>query len=162
MLPSPAMPEIDAAFLAALERERAQLRAFLAGLCRGDVHFAEDLVQESLTRAWRYRASFDGRAALGPWLRQIAFRVYLDGRGRRAQHVELVEEPAGREVPLAQLRDELEWALAGLSERERDVVLRFHGHGESVAEIAAALGRPEGTIKSDLHRARRKMAGRQT
>jgi DNA-directed RNA polymerase specialized sigma24 family protein len=49
--------------------------------------------------------------------------------------------------------------VAGLAPRERDVLLRFHVDGESVAEIAAALCVPIGTVKSDLARARKRLAG---
>jgi DNA-directed RNA polymerase specialized sigma24 family protein len=52
--------------------------------------------------------------------------------------------------------EQLERALAPL---ERDIVLRFHGRGDSVREIARALHMPEGTVKSHQHRSRRKLAG---
>jgi RNA polymerase sigma-70 factor (ECF subfamily) len=48
--------------------------------------------------------------------------------------------------------------LARLSSLERALLLRFHAQGRSVHELAAELGLPEGTIKSHLHRARRKLA----
>ena len=48
--------------------------------------------------------------------------------------------------------------LDGLSRNERDVLIRFHCHEESILEIARSLGKPEGTVKSLLHRARRKLA----
>lgn len=177
-------PQPDSDFASALEAERARLRAFAVGLCARDLHLAEDVVQEALARAWRYRGSFSaqrargeghdrahdtpheatrespGDPALGPWLRRIAFRCFCDLRERRVPHRSLEEDAPAREVPVAQLRDELDWALGGLSERERDIVLRFHGRRESVREIAAGLGMAEGTVKSHLHRARRKMAGR--
>jgi RNA polymerase sigma-70 factor (ECF subfamily) len=172
----------DADFAAALEAERARLRAFAVGLCARDLHLAEDVVQEALARAWRYRASFSSQRApdegrdrprdasrevqdglsLGPWLRRIAFRCFCDLREQRLPHRSLDEDAPAREAPIAQLRDELDWALGGLSERERDIVLRFHGRRESVREIATGLGMAEGTVKSHLHRARRKMAGRRT
>jgi len=54
--------------------------------------------------------------------------------------------------------ESVEALLMPLAAVERDVLLRFHRDGRSVREIARALGMPEGTVKSHLHRARRRLA----
>ena len=157
-----AVPVFDLA--RALASETAGLRRWLGKLA-GRAH-AEDLCQEALARAWSYRNSRDEAQPLGPWLRRIAFRVFLDHRTRqKAQRStsELTAEPsapAPREDDAAEARAELERRLARLEPYERDVLLRFHQSGESIEAIARSLGRPSGTIKSWLHRARAKLVAR--
>ena len=67
--------ELERRFVAEMPR----LRAFLQRLA-GREQEAEDLLQESLQRAWRYRSSFDPRGSLRGWLGRVAFRTYLDRR----------------------------------------------------------------------------------
>lgn len=128
----------------------------------------DDLAQEVLARALRYRARYDPRRALWPWLRTLAERVRSDQRTagkRRAAPLSALDpqppEPAARGDGCARVDadDELERLLAPLSAREREVLVRFHQHGQSVRAIAAALALPEGTVKSHLSRARRRLAG---
>jgi RNA polymerase sigma-70 factor (ECF subfamily) len=139
------------------------MRAWLARLIpRNDV---DDLVQETLARAWRYRSTFDSGRELGPWLRSAALRVALDHRAReqrRPRTSELDVEPEERAAlgseRQMEARDELDALLVRLEPVERDILLRFHRAGHSVADIASVLGLPVGTVKSHLHRARRKLA----
>jgi RNA polymerase sigma-70 factor (ECF subfamily) len=97
-------------------------------------------------------------------LRTIALRVVLDQRARGLRLREAAgaqsNELAAREDATVEHRDELLRVLAPLSDVERDVLVRFHGRGETVQELALALQLPEGTVKSHLHRARRKLAER--
>jgi RNA polymerase sigma-70 factor (ECF subfamily) len=154
-------PSEDAPLDQRLVAELPAVRAFLRRLTGGRGE-AEDLAQEVVARALRYRRAFDGERELGPWLRGTALRVFLDHRERRRRAPgELGEAPASRErhEELVEDRDAIERHLAKLSAVERDVVLRFHGRGESIREIAAALALPEGTVKSHLHRARRRIGG---
>ena len=122
----------------------------------------DDLAQEVLARALRYRDSYDERRALWPWLRQLAQRVVHDQRAagaRRPAQLEDHEPAAARVSEPLETREELARLLSGLRPIEREVLLRFHQRLESVAEIALALGQPEGTVKSHLSRARRRLAG---
>jgi RNA polymerase sigma-70 factor (ECF subfamily) len=140
------------------------LRAFLLRLAgsparRGEV---DDLVQETLARALRYGASFDAARPLGPWLRATALRLLIDQR--RGTGVGLAElgadAPAEERGDALEQRDSVTQALSALGRIEREVLIRFHARGESIRTIARALGTPEGTIKSHLHRARRRLADR--
>jgi len=80
---------------AAVERELEQHRRELTGYCYrmlGSPFEAEDAVQETMLRAWRGLARFEGRAALRSWLYRIATNVCLDalnGRARRATPMDL-------------------------------------------------------------------------
>ena len=80
---------------AAVEGELEQHRRELTGYCYrmlGSPFEAEDAVQETMLRAWRGLARFEGRAALRSWLYRIATNVCLDalnGRARRATPMDL-------------------------------------------------------------------------
>ncbi|MCB9914573.1 MAG: RNA polymerase sigma factor [Planctomycetes bacterium] len=152
-------PAGSAPLEARLAGELPRLRAYLGRVAgrRGDV---DDLVQECVARALRLGASYDRRRALWPWLKQTALRVLLDQRERegRAPRTALVDEPASWDRDALAQRDEVARLLARLAPIERDVLVRFHARGESVAAIGAALALPEGTVKSHLHRARRRLA----
>lgn len=123
---------------------------------------AEDLLQDLVARALRYREAHDASRELVPWLRTTALRLVIDARRRAARRPAtlggLSEEavPAAPARPnLTALREELQGLLARLDPLPREVLLRFHRDGQSVREIARALQIPEGTVKSHLHRARR-------
>ena len=142
-------------FLVGMQR---RLHAFLRQLQPGET---DDLVQETIVRAWRSRATFDpGRGSGAPWLLRIAFTVFVDQRdaskpARSLEAAPIASEPGPPQH--AADRERTASLLALLSDRERDVLLRFHRDGQPVATIARALALPEGTIKSHLHRARARL-----
>lgn len=149
--------EGDRAFEIRLETETKALRSLLVRMMRGR-GVVDDLVQETLRRAWRYRASADRNRPLRHWLHKTALRVFLDHRDRTARQPELLGDagdslPARRIIPVDDLLD-LEERLGQLSAVERDVLMRFHRDDQSLAEIAESLLMPLGTVKSHLHRAR--------
>lgn len=121
----------------------------------------DDLAQEVVARALRYRASYDPARALWPWLMRVAERVLHDQRSRHQRQPTPVAEfdpPAPRAQDRGETVEEIATLLARLRPIERDVLVRFHQRGQSVQEIAAALAIPEGTVKSHLSRARRRLA----
>jgi RNA polymerase sigma-70 factor (ECF subfamily) len=156
--------EPQLALEARLAAEAPGLRAYLRRVAGVGARSAEldDLAQAALERALRYRKSYDPARPLGAWLRTIALRVVLDQRAARVRDAASApsNELAAREDATVEHRDELARVLAPLSDVERDVLVRFHGRGETVQELALALQLPEGTVKSHLHRARRKLAER--
>lgn len=119
---------------------------------------AEDLVQEVLARALRYRANFDAERPVLPWLKRMTLHTYIDLRGRRAAEALAAEPAAPSAHDSAAQSEALEKLLEPLSDLERTILTRFHAEGEAIREIAADLGLPEGTVKSHLHRARKKAA----
>src|SRR5690606_15455252 len=138
--------------------EMAGLRRFVRSLriTDGDV---DDVVQETLARAWRSRDAFDHARPLGAWLRKIAVRAWIDQRRPPGHAVARLPDALadGRADPGA-LRHDLAACLARLPAIERSLVLRFHRDRQSLQEIASETGMPLNTVKSHLHRARRKLA----
>jgi RNA polymerase sigma-70 factor (ECF subfamily) len=103
----------DDAFAAACETHRRALRGHCYRMT-GSADEAEELVQETLMRAWRSRATFDGRAKLSTWLYRIATNVCLDALADRAARVlpmDVVRAVAPDDEPRATppLRPELPW-----------------------------------------------------
>ncbi|MDF2707358.1 RNA polymerase sigma factor [Nonomuraea muscovyensis] len=131
---------------------------------------AEDVVADTFLIAFRKRAQYDpARAGVRTWLYGIATK--LVGRHRRLEARTLralgrygvdadapgPEDGVAVRVSAQSLRPSLAAALAGLHQRDRDVVLLVALAGLSHEEVATALGIPYGTVGSRLNRARRKL-----
>jgi RNA polymerase sigma-70 factor (ECF subfamily) len=120
----------------------------------GDPQRAEDVVQETLLRAWRRAGSLEGDAsALRSWLFSVAHNLAIDQhRARAARHEEADSELA--EVAVAGQLDraleaaQITEALRSLSRDHREVLVETYFRGRSVAEAAGVLGVPTGTVKS--------------
>ena len=145
--------------------EIPRVRAFLRRLCSEE---AEDLVQEVAARALRSRDSFRDEGTLRGWLLRTAFRAYLDHRERErrspirlGEHDTELEDEKRPSSPSPELREEVAKLLDRLPAIEKEILERFHREGQSVREIARAISMPEGTVKSHLHRARRRLARRE-
>lgn len=138
------------------DRHAAELWRFALRLTR-DPHVAEDVVQESLLRAWRdphltTRTEAQARA----WLFTVVRNLVVD-RWRSAAHRHEVAgvEPhdAGEADRTGEVLDRwlIAEALGGLSPAHRRVVAAAYYEGRTVPQIAAELRVPEGTVKSRLH-----------
>ncbi|MCD0453020.1 RNA polymerase sigma factor [Actinocorallia sp. API 0066] len=131
---------------------------------------AEDIVGETFLAAFRKRAKFDTRYQdARPWLFGIATKLVARHHrdeitryrawGRSAQdpgYETSAEDAVARSVTAGSARGALAKALAGLSASDRDVLLLVAWADFSYEEVAQALGIPVGTVRSRLHRARRK------
>lgn len=129
----------------------------------GNREDAEDAAQESLIRALRGLATWDTSRQLKPWLLAIAAnrcRTALSKRSRRPISVEFPLDPSVQDghSERMDLAEELEIALSDLSPEHRECFLLFHQHQLSCAEVSEITGRPEGTIKTWLHRIRKQLA----
>jgi RNA polymerase sigma-70 factor (ECF subfamily) len=140
--------------------ERFQGEVF--GLCvrlLGDRHEAEDVAQEVFLRVFRSLHRWDPSRPLRPWIMGITVnrcRTFLGRRARRPEPADYLHDlPAHRPTDdAAELLREIRLALDGLRPDYREVFVLFHEQGQSYDAIAAALGRPVGTVKTWLHRAR--------
>lgn len=153
--PSPGLGTFDEALVA----HRGELLAFCRRLAGGD--HADDLAQDALERALRGKGSFDAQRPLGAWLKRIALNRWLDRRRERERRPATLEsEPVDRRAADVARRADLLREIDALPAIEREALTRFHVRGESIAEIARALGAPENTVKSHLHRARLRLLKR--
>ena len=145
----------DAAFATLLQELRPRAAALLRRL---SPRFAEDLLQETLARAWRYRDGCDPAANPAGWLLQVAFRAFLDHRARCKREAiaddDTVRHAGSEPRDAVAPREELARALARLSDLQRALLLGFHRDGLSLRELADRHALPVGTVKSHLHRAR--------
>jgi len=127
----------------------------------GDRHDAEELVQDAFVRAYRALASWPAERIrelrLRGWLTTILLNAGRNrARVRRVPTTELAFDPGAEPAadPLARRDERDTWArlLATLSPAQRTAVVLRHVDGLSYAEIAEAVGRPEGTVKAHVHR----------
>jgi RNA polymerase sigma-70 factor (ECF subfamily) len=135
------------------------LRAFARGLC-GRPDLADDLVQETLLKAWAAQDRFEPGTSMRAWTFVILRNAYLTDMRRnrfRGEYDEGVAEriltaPAGQEEPI-HLSD-LHRALLTLPAERREALLLVGAGGFSYEEAAAICGCAVGTIKSRVGRAR--------
>lgn len=148
--------DLDTAFPRLVSRLGPRLFWGLRGMC-GDHQEAEDLTQETFIRAYQAMKDFDKRRfselRVEGWVWTIALnlgRNHLRDRARRPTPALLNEERAGRSPD----PDEDPWddRFRQLTRPQRTAVVLRHVSGMNIAEIAEVTGRPEGTVKADIHR----------
>lgn len=146
--------------------ERYQTAIFnLAYRMLGDAHEAEDAAQEIFVRTYRQLMRYDSERKFSTWILAIASNYCIDQlRKRRLRFV-----PLEQIVPWARARDaspetqalaheasdEMQQYLKRLNEKYRVVLVLRYWQDLSCAEIGDVLRLPEGTVKTQLHRARK-------
>lgn len=147
--------EAQRAFYARIDPVRPELYRYCRRLA-GNVWDAEDLLQETLTRAFARAADSHQRVErVLPWLVRIATNVYIDGWRRPAPvPTELPERPTVEATDSLAVRDALGEVATLLSPQERAAVVLKDVFDFSLAEIAGMLRTSVGAIKAALHRGR--------
>jgi RNA polymerase sigma-70 factor (ECF subfamily) len=141
-----------------VERFQPEVYALCARMV-GHQHDAEDVTQEVFLRVFRSLSKWDAARPLRPWIFGIAVnrcRTWIDRRRRVPEPVDYLRDVPGRppDAPADELTDALRAAVDDLRAEYREVFVLFHERGQPYEEIAAAVGRPVGTVKTWLHRAR--------
>ena len=146
-----------------------------------DPGVAEDLAQEVFVKAFRRLSTYDPQWKLSSWLFKIAHNTTIDHLRRGTPETVPLETEAGDdrgslaavladgsvESPQAaaerhDLARSLERAISRLRPDYREAVLMFYVHGASYQEICEATGQPLGTVKTNLHRAKKELAAAMT
>ena len=149
---------------------------YLAFDLTGSQQDAEDLSQEVFLKAFRYMHTFKGEASISTWLYRIALNAFMDQKRKKAFEKEKNQQPLDERLSSDRVFDEnpaegnpekyaesrqmqmhIEQALEHLSPRERSVFVMRHYQGKPGKEVGALLGISEGTVKSLLSRAIKKM-----
>jgi RNA polymerase sigma-70 factor (ECF subfamily) len=136
------------------------LRAFAISLC-GDVDRADDLVQDTLLKAWKHLESFTEGTNLRAWLFTILRNTFLSDLRRRREEVSLDAEPdyanyfgVAAEQPGRLGESEVRRALAELNPDQRAAIILVGAEGFTYEEAAIICDCAVGTIKSRVNRAR--------
>jgi RNA polymerase sigma-70 factor (ECF subfamily) len=135
---------------------------------------AEDLAQEVFVKAFRRLETFDPQWKLSSWLFKIAHNTTIDHLRRGVPETVPLEagangslaavladetsEDPGAAAERRDLGRSLEKAIGRLRPDYRQAVLMFYVHGASYQEICEVTGQPLGTVKTNLHRARKELA----
>jgi RNA polymerase sigma-70 factor (ECF subfamily) len=160
-------PEIDFSTLVEANKKRVY---YLALDLTGNHHDAEDLAQDVFVKALRHLDSFRGDAKVFTWLYRITVNTHLNRRRKKAlRYMQLKEDFARTEddsgalpdaddrAERSQMQKHIEASLDVLSPRERSAFVLKHFHDLTIKDTAAAMDVAQGTIKSLLYRATRKL-----
>lgn len=162
----PASRAADEALIRSLYAEHGRVLLGYAYRISGDRQWAEDVVQETLLRAWKNADSLSAeRGSIRGWLFTVARNVAADmARARRVRPAELGGDMTEAASAFAEARDHardvdnrliIENALASLSPDHRAVLVEVYLNGKSTNEASLVLGIPVGTVKSRTYHALR-------
>ena len=170
------MADAGADLVETLVREQARFVYRVVYSVLRNHHDAEDAVQETFLRVWRHRSELRDLREARPWLARIAWRVAVDKRRRvpdlsleaheeAARGVrELRAEGAGAEelAISGQMQELLAALIASLPRDLREVLTLSTVEEMSSADVGAALGIPEVTVRTRLFRARQLLRAKLT
>jgi RNA polymerase sigma-70 factor (ECF subfamily) len=157
-----------------LVRRYQRLVAHLVARMVDDPRDREEICQDVFLRVHRRLGTFRGESKLSVWIARNAYRTALNRLEQRRLLLldDLAARDAARETAAAaaptpleeveaeEVRSFLRREIGALPPHHRAVVTLYHLEGLGIAEIAQVTGRPEGTIKSDLFRARARLKER--
>ena len=136
----------------------------------GDVHAAEEVLQDTFARAWRRRAILDPDVSPLPWLHRVAINLCYTRLGRRRVALEPIGVglaaaaqdqgvlPAER-AELKELGGIVRDGVAALPPKHQAVIVLYYLQGLTLQETAEVLDVAVGTVKSRLHYALRSLRG---
>lgn len=166
--------EDEAAFEELVRRHQRMVER-LAARMLPDARDREEVCQDVFLRVFRRIGSFRGESRLATWINSIAYRTCLnrlEGREAPTPGSQLGRDRDGGWFPDAiaadgpspaerterrEVRNVVEAAIGELRPDYRAAITMYHLEGMSVAEVSEAMDVPEGTAKSHLYRARRRL-----
>jgi RNA polymerase sigma-70 factor (ECF subfamily) len=160
-------PELDEQDIRAFLRTDYRRVVVGVSLVSGSIPAAEDAVQEALARAWERTRRGERIDSLPGWVTTVAMNLVKTGwrtRMRERRALSRLDDLEGRRG-VQEILDrsgemmDLRRSLATLSPRQRQVTILRYWLDLDVGEIAGLLGVDQGTVKTLLFRARRKLAG---
>ena len=143
-------------FIDLVKAEQEPLRRFLLALCGGDSALADDLAQDTLTRAYVASGSFLGLSKFSTWLFRIAYNRYIDYCRKPHPEASPIDGREAMNVKADDASDasfryqRLYLALDVLPEKEKASIVLFYFEDRKINEIASILGIPQGTVKYHL------------
>jgi len=149
-------------FVQLLIKAQTRLYAFILSLV-GDRTQADDVLQETNMVLWRKAEEFEPGTDFGAWACQVAYFQVLahwqrDRRERLLFDEELMRVVAGvieqRTSEIDERKEALRACLSELPDPQRDLLHRRYNLDNSIKQIAADLGRPDGSIAQTLYRIR--------
>jgi RNA polymerase sigma-70 factor (ECF subfamily) len=155
---------------ALIQGHQASLYHFMLRVT-GSPHLAEDVAQEAFVRVLKNLHRFDDTYRFSTWLFTIARRLWINmcqkrkptfdsafigyAEGDTCGPVECFEADASDDYR----REAVSVALECLTKQQQEIVMLYHANNCSVSQISERQGIPQGTVKSHLFRARKRMAG---
>lgn len=132
----------------------------------GNKQRAEDLVQSAFIRAWKGLKGFRGDSSFSTWLHRLTVNTFLlDDRGDRRRALRELSDDSADEMAVSspqrsvdiESRIDLERAIALLPEGARVAFVLYDIYGYTHDEIGGMTGIATGTVRAQLHRARRRL-----
>lgn len=160
------MRRCDEELVAALHRQyRGMLLNYALHLTNHDRQWSEDVVRQTLLRAWRHAAKLNGDSGLlRTWLFTVARRVVIDGwrshpgRGRAIAPTVTHDLTARDEIDRIESSMVVVSALRRLAAEQREAIVETYLRGRTVNEAARMLGVPPGIVKSRIYNAMRTLS----
>ena len=152
------------AFNSLVQQHQSAVRRTLTHLCCGDTQTAEDLAQETFIKAYAQIDTFRKESSFSTWITRIAYRLFYDHMRRQKPTVAL--EEVGEIGFYANTQDlanatqrkvDVNQGLSQLAQPERTAMVLFYIEDKAIEDVAEIMGMPVGTVKSHLHRGKKKL-----